>query len=374
MIKVVEVTYWPAETFIVRHLQAVGDIPEVELSVFVLNKQPKSSASIDENPTLKSRVVSIKNFRFSSRLMALPSLMRQPFYIWSDVSILRYFEQLKPDLIFFPFGWNATGFIHHLSKIGCPYAIGFQGSDIQIQPLISERYKDSLSQLLSRAARIHTVCDKLGEKVRALFPVHAPIQTIRTCLLIPPEPAEPARENNQIRFISTGRLNWVKGFHDLIRAMSFIPEAQLDIVGSGEEHTHLTYLIHSLGLADRIRILNKMPYSELESLLINATAYVQTSLSEGFSNSLAEAMALGKPVFATPAGGTAEIVKDLENGVLLPTGDPQGIAQKLRLVHDNNLMHKLGSAARITAQHEFSYQRHAEQFADFFAKAVHGSS
>lgn len=369
--RVIEVMNWPAEVFVVRHIQALNTIPELSLSVFVNSRNVNPAASIDGQAQVPNRVKHVRNFRLVHRLRMLPHPMRELLYRWGDRNIVQHFSRARPDLIHFPFAWYATAFSRYLDKLDIPYTVGFQGSDARVMPLVNHEYYETLCKVLSHASRIHVVCDALGKNITSLCKNHAPIETIRTCLPIPKVIARKSHQSDKLHFVSVGRLYWVKGFHDLIRAVSLLPDAELDIVGDGvEEKEHLTYLIHTLGLQDRVRMLGKLRYKQFESLLESATAYVQSSITEGFSNSLAEAMALGKPVFATRAGGTDEIITDLENGILIPMGDPQGIANKLRLAHDSDLMERIGRSARDTAETEFSEHRHARHFADFFSKAL----
>jgi glycosyltransferase involved in cell wall biosynthesis len=82
------------------------------------------------------------------------------------------------------------------------------------------------------------------------------------------------------------------------------------------------------------------------------------SRMEGFSQSLLEAMALGKPVIASAAGGNPELVTDGVDGLLVPPLDPAAWAAALeRVLADAALATRLGEAARRTARERFSLQR-----------------
>jgi len=82
------------------------------------------------------------------------------------------------------------------------------------------------------------------------------------------------------------------------------------------------------------------------------------SRMEGFSQSLLEAMALGKPVIASAAGGNPELVTDGEDGLLVPPLEPAAWAAALeRVLVDPALAARLGEAARHTARERFSLDR-----------------
>lgn len=87
-------------------------------------------------------------------------------------------------------------------------------------------------------------------------------------------------------------------------------------------------------------------------------AVVLPSRSEGLSQALLEAMALGLPVVASRAGGNVDLVSDGVDGLLVPPREPAAFAAALaRLLGDPALRHRLGGAARRTARERFSLRR-----------------
>jgi L-malate glycosyltransferase len=87
-------------------------------------------------------------------------------------------------------------------------------------------------------------------------------------------------------------------------------------------------------------------------------AFAQTSLCEGMSNTILEAMASGLPVVATGVGGNLELVTHEETGLLFPPGDVSTLAANLaRLAVNFNLNRRLGEAARARAVLEFGLDR-----------------
>jgi colanic acid/amylovoran biosynthesis glycosyltransferase len=370
---------WPPETFIVRHLAALETHTSLKVTVAAKSPSVQRSSSIQvvEAAVLQVEVVKLPNFdymrpyaKLASSLAALSQACRIREGRPRDWAILRSFNSMRPDLVHFHFGSLAADLVPYVRRLGIPYTVSIRGSDIQVGPLMSEEYARRLSDTLVNARAIHTVCDEFGERVEAISACAVPITTIRTCVPIPGESIVPSQPDAPIRLITVGRLHWRKAYHDLIRAMSYAPELTLEIVGDGPEREHLTYLIHALDLGNRVRLVGNLPYHEFSKRLTSATAFVQTSVAEGFSNSLAEAMAMGKPVLTTDVGGTGELVRDWENGIILPVGDPAGIASKLALARDGDLMRRIGSAARETAQQHFDAKHHAQQFERLFRHAL----
>lgn len=160
---------------------------------------------------------------------------------------------------------------------------------------------------------------------------------------------EDLRLSNDARIIlSVGRLSKEKGHADLIRAMRRAraqrPEAVLLIVGDGPERPRLEHLSHRLGLESSICFLgyrdDVTPYYEA------AAVFALTSHSEGSPNVLLEAMEARIPIVATAVGGVGEMIRDQEEGLLVPRGDIEGIATGIvALLGNPELSQKLTAAA-----------------------------
>ena len=379
--RILEITYtWPAETFIVRHAEALAKYTRIDLTIGARSPLVSQSASVQSAEVVGYQVKSLYNFDYMPlhrKLYAvIGSLNRNSLMSgksFRDRALLKQLDSLQPDLIHFHVSSLAVIMAKYAQALGVPYTFSLRGSDIQVMPVTQEAYSETLCQTAINAQAVHTVVDVFQDKLRDLCGVPVNCSTIRTCVptpeIIPDQP-----EPSSVRLISVGRLHWTKSFQDMIRAMTFLPDTfSLDIVGDGPEREHLTFLIHTLGLDERVRLQGSLSYDQFQSLCRAATAYVQTSITEGFSNALAEAMALGKPIFTTPAGGTDEIILDGQNGFLLPEGDPAAIASILKRASQHDLMNNSGKSARESALHHFSAEGHAVAFERFFQSALKGN-
>jgi glycosyltransferase involved in cell wall biosynthesis len=95
------------------------------------------------------------------------------------------------------------------------------------------------------------------------------------------------------------------------------------------------------------------------------------SRMEGFSQSLLEAMALGKPVIASAAGGNPELVSHGVDGVLVPPLDPAAWAAAVeRVLTEEALASRLGEAARRTARERFSLERTISRTLELYRSLV----
>ena len=95
------------------------------------------------------------------------------------------------------------------------------------------------------------------------------------------------------------------------------------------------------------------PQDGIISILAETDILILTSRSEGLPNVIMEAMAAGKPVVSTDVGGIPELIKDGQNGFLVPSEDVEGMAEKVKdLIKDDGLRKHLGeNAAAFVGEH-----------------------
>jgi glycosyltransferase involved in cell wall biosynthesis len=134
------------------------------------------------------------------------------------------------------------------------------------------------------------------------------------------------------------------------------PLVRLVLVGDGTERESLRRLANELGLDGVVRFAGLRP--QLPSFHFLFDVSVLSSISEGFPNSLVEAMAAGRPIVATNVGGVPDAVRDGENGLLVSPGDATGFAAALEhLLADPQRRDAMGAAGASRARAEF----HARQ-------------
>lgn len=152
------------------------------------------------------------------------------------------------------------------------------------------------------------------------------------------------------RVISVGRLVYQKGFDRLISAWKTVhnrhPDWQLDIFGEGAHKEILLKQIKNEKLESTIRI---NPYAkQIFQEYINSSIFVLPSRYEGFGLVLIEAMACGLPCvsFDCPYG-PSDIIKEQEDGILVPNDDINKLGDKIcYLIENEQTMTKFGNNAR----------------------------
>ncbi len=158
----------------------------------------------------------------------------------------------------------------------------------------------------------------------------------------------------------------IKGLEYFIRAAAEIvkqfPHTHFIVVGSSlptpesqNYYRQLRTLINELNLGKNLFFLGKR--ADIPEILSMIDISVLPSLSEGFSNTVIESMAAGKPVVVTEVGGNAEAVVHERTGYVVPARDVHKLAEAVcTLLADRNLAHRMGQAGRLRAKQFFSIE------------------
>ena len=169
----------------------------------------------------------------------------------------------------------------------------------------------------------------------------------------PELPPLPAREELRAELglaerslVFAGRLGPQKALRTLLEALVEVPEVQVVVAGDGPERARLEASVRELGLEPRVAFLGTVPRERVLRLFRAADASVLPSAWENFPHTVVEALAVGCPVVATAVGGVPEVVRDGENGLLVPPGDPHALAGAIRrFFADAELRERLAAAA-----------------------------
>ena len=157
--------------------------------------------------------------------------------------------------------------------------------------------------------------------------------------------------------LSVGSLLPVKGHTDLIHAAAQViaefPNVTFAIAGGGDLYDELARQVGELDVSSRFLLLGYR--DDVERLLKAADIFVMSSLREGTSIALLEAMAAGVPVVATDVGGNPELVSNRGTGMLVPPSSPAALAEAVSsLIRDHGLRKVVSNEARHKVQTNFS--------------------
>ncbi len=169
------------------------------------------------------------------------------------------------------------------------------------------------------------------------------------------------------------RLSPEKGHAVLLDAFRLVlarhPDARLLIIGEGDEQAGLERRAADLALSGRVQWLGLR--SDVPELLAAADVFVLPSLQEGFPMVVLEALAAGKAVVATEVGAISKVVRDGENGLLVPPGDARALAGAIGyLLHDPALRRRLGDNGRALVREHFDFEATVTRYDEVYRSVL----
>lgn len=175
------------------------------------------------------------------------------------------------------------------------------------------------------------------------------------------------------RVIAVGRLDYQKSFDRLIlvweKVHRHMPEWTLDIFGQGEWKEMLQTMIDERGLQASIRLMG--PTKNIGKEYSESSMIVMSSHYEGFPMVMIEAMACGLPAVSFDFKcGPKDIIKEGENGLIVPDGDIDALADAMvRLMKDDALRQKMGEEAKKVVE-TFSEAKVMSKWMDLYEEAI----
>jgi glycosyltransferase involved in cell wall biosynthesis len=266
----------------------------------------------------------------------------------------------------------AAGIAHDLT--GVTYSLHSHAFDL------FARDQENVSRQLALADGVVTVSQYHRQYIRNLCPrlsledirvVHYGVDLEEFSL------APISAQNGRVRIISVGSLLEKKGHEYLIEACARLAQQgyafQCLIVGMGPRQDALQARIDNYGLHDCVFLLGGKTQDEIRELYRKSDLFVLACVvarggdRDGMPNVLLEAMSMQIPVITTAVTGIPELVRDRENGLLVPQRDALALAGAIeQLIKDQTLRRRLAKEGRQTVLSEFDIHKTADQLASTF--------
>lgn len=177
----------------------------------------------------------------------------------------------------------------------------------------------------------------------------------------------------------SGRLTEKKGVHYLLRAFALLNEKhgnlRLVYCGRGEMEAELKSMVQSMGLSGKVIFAGPIPHHDLAKYYALCDVLAVPSTYENLGLAPLEAMSAGRPVVASDTGGLPEIIRDMENGILVPPADPRSLADALlKLIDDEDLAARFGIEGRRDVLSKFTLDMCADSTISVYESVLRHAS
>lgn len=179
--------------------------------------------------------------------------------------------------------------------------------------------------------------------------------------------------NDEIIIGTVARITYDKDFPTFFRVAERIikknKKIKFVVVGGGAENElkQVYRCLKTYGISDNIYFTGHR--TDLIEIYSSFHIFLMTSITEGFPNTILEAMAMRVPVVSTRVGGVPEIIDDEKYGLLCPIGDDKELANAiLQLVDNIQLRDKIASQGRLRVDESFSFQKRVKKLEKCYLK------
>ena len=292
----------------------------------------------------------------------LPALDGAAFFAALPARIARQLRDFRPHAVLAQGAHEAAAALtaRKLAQVDTAVIVDIHGDWRTPTRLYGSRLRGLLNPLADRAALtalrnadgIRTVTTYTTDLVRELglepadeFPAYMDFDSF---LQTPPQPLP-----DRPRALFVGVLERYKNVDGLVtawrRAAPRVPETELQLVGAGRLQPIVEELVRDL--PEQTSWTARLTQAEISAALDDSTVLVLPSRSEGMGRVVVEAFCRGRGAVASRVGGIPDLVEDGENGLLVPPGDLDALADALvRVLTDPALAERLGAGAAASAE------------------------
>jgi glycosyltransferase involved in cell wall biosynthesis len=306
------------------------------------------------------------------------------FIYHSAIKLVLSLHQKMPfDVIYgkgiFP---SADAAVRFAKKLRIP-AIGEGiGGDVNIVPdhsnVMYSHFLRTTQALDGAVADGKGVADRLSCVMNTHIPtIHGLVDLTTFC---PIDNKTPLRRELDISYDSlallyVGSLKREKGVYELINAFckirKILPQAVLNICGSGNEYNDLMELIAQSGLESVVRLVGEVKPDHLHKWMQASDIFLLPSYSEGMPNVIMEAMACGLPVISTTVGGLPDAIGNCDGAILVKPRDVDSLVTAIiKVATDSEIYLTMKKAARKTAELEFGIEANCQKLLDYLQEII----
>ena len=278
----------------------------------------------------------------------------------------RIFQDFSPDVIHaHTLGFDSDIGAWLKKKWNCPLIVTSHGGDA-VRPL-SNGQSQILRESCDKADRIIAVSNQLRDKIRSCG-TSTPVETIHNGFILR-KLSQDVRKD-PLSLIQVGHLIPSKRTDVTIRAFARLredyPDMSLTVIGTGHQRQMLEDLARELKAETHTHFTGQVPNADVFSSMEKSRFFVMVSKPEGFGIVYLEAMAAGCVVIGAEGEGIADIIRNGENGFLVPVDDPEAIAAVIRdCLRDPNRASQIAKQGQKLAL-EMTWSVNARRYIELF--------
>jgi glycosyltransferase involved in cell wall biosynthesis len=267
-----------------------------------------------------------------------------------------------------------------------PLVVSLHGSDVYVAERLAPA-RMAARHAFARAGFVTACSDDLARRALALGASADRIETVPygvdTARFRPDRDARSARRkelgvaDDVPLCVAAGRLVHKKGFEYLIDAVADVPRLVLAIAGDGTLDHQLRAQAETKGVAHRVRFLGNQMQDKVGEYFAAADVICTPSIRDdsgnvdGLPNVVLEAMASGRPLVTTAAGGIGSVIDPGRTGLLVAERDGPAIGRAIRALLASPVMaREMGEAARREVERRFGWERAAIRFEAAYGRAL----
>lgn len=192
-------------------------------------------------------------------------------------------------------------------------------------------------------------------------------------------PERRADKSTGTEFIAVfvGALVPAKGVDTIIEAAALTRDVRFVLVGDADDrqYKHLKERIIKHGLENRVSLNGSLPHERVIEVVRSASVFVFPSKTEGFPVSVAEAMAVGLPVVASPVGAIPDMIDEGKGGFLVRHDEPERYAEAIsKLQAEPALVDSMGKYNRTKALREYDFPIVIKRWIEIYERVCHAGS
>lgn len=341
-----------------------------------------SYAAKKRYPEIPTIIKDVKGLKIIHRKFELTTGygLFSPFVVLDFRNLIK---RIKPDILHT--GWvTRDGFLGALSAFH-PVLLMPYGSDILIEPGKSLLRKTIIKYAIKKAHMITCDCETVKNKIIEMtgfeenkivtFPWGIELDKFY------PDPRKSVRVREKLGWGDNKILVMNRSFESVYGIQYFVealpeilngePSTRVILIGSGTLEKLMWSLITEMKLDKFVKFIGQIPIGEMPDYLNAADVYVSTSLSDGTSLSLIEAMACGLPVVVTEIPANKEWVVDGYNGFLVPPKSPSEVSKRvLTLLRNSNLSEEMGQKNVSIAKNKADWKKNVDKLEGIYKSLV----